>query len=247
VNAADTQILGKLIAKLEKTYAEHGSVACTDLLNDVGLSTDPILRELVFSMLMWESSIEYALKGIEHISAELIDLNELRVCTPEELSTILSTRMPKSLDRSLRLIRILNTIFQRENKLSLVHLREMSKREAIEYLWSIDGMPPYVSSRVILLELGWHAFPVDDRLAKLLAKQKITDSSLDINQQTQRLERGVRANEALRYYTLIEHWSQPQRGSRSSTPSLSSANGSDTKAKRASNGAVSKSSTKGSS
>lgn len=242
MSTTDLQILTKFVHKLENTYADRGGVGCNDLIGDTALSADPLIRELVFSLLLWESSIEHAKTAVEQIRENLIDLNELRVCTPEELSGILGARYPRSLDRSRRLIGILNAIFSKENSLSLVHLREMTKREAIDYFDSIDGLPAYAASRVILLGLGWHAFPIDDRLTKLLSRQGITDATLDINQQTHRMERLVRATDALSHYTLIEHWSQNQRPSRSSSTTNST-----TKKKGLSKSGASKSAAKGSS
>jgi thermostable 8-oxoguanine DNA glycosylase len=210
----DPDILSKFMSKLEKSYGDLGGVACKDLIDSHALSSDPLICELVFSMLVWESSIDHALRAVECIQTELIDLNELRVCTAEELSGILPSRYPKSLERCQRLIHILNAIFEIENCLSLEHLREKSKREVIEYFGSIDGLPQFVSSRVILLGLGWHAFPIDDWLTKQLARHGITDTSLDISDQTHRMERLVRANDAVKYYTLIEHWATNQRSSK---------------------------------
>lgn len=214
---AETDNLSQLMTKLESTYAGSGGVGCLELIGRTSLASDPLICELVYSMLLWECTIEQASKAMAQLQHELVDLNELRVCTPDELSTMLGSRYPKGFERSQRLISTLNDIFDSENKLSLARMREMSKRDVVEYLGTIDGLPVFVTSRVILLGLGWHAFPVDDRLVKLLSRLEITDSSLDHNQQTQRLERMVKASDALSYYTLIEHWAQNQRSSGSSS------------------------------
>ena len=211
MNTPDPDIMRKFMGTLEASYNDLGPVGCCDLIDHRLLSPDPLISELVFSMLVWESSIEHALRAVETIEAKLIDLNELRVCTPEELVSIFPARYPRSLERCQRLISILNTIFANENHLSLAHLREKSKREVVDYFSAIEGLPPFVSSRIILLGLGWHAFPIDEWLTKMLAKENITDPSLDIAQQTLRMERMVRATDALRYYTLIEHWASELR------------------------------------
>lgn len=209
-------IMDAFMQTLEQSFGHLGAVGCCDLMDHRVLSPDPLISELVFSMLVWESSIEHALRAVDCIEDHLIDLNELRVCTPEELVAVFPSRYPRSLERCRRLIRILNTIFERENCLSLAHLREMNKREVLQYFGAIDGLPPFAISRVILLGLGWHAFPIDDYLTKMLAQHGITDTSLDIHQQTLRMERLVRASDALRYYTLIEHWASKQRVSKAS-------------------------------
>lgn len=206
--------------ELEQSYPQCKGVACSDLIDSSALSNDPLISELVFSMLVWESSIEHALRAVECIQADLIDLNELRVCSPEELAAILPARYPRSIERCRRLIGVLNAVFLKENQLSLAHLRDSNKRDAIEYFKAIDGLPPFVSSRVILLGLGWHAFPIDDWLTKQLSRKGITDTSLDIYQQTIRIERLVRANDSLRYYTLLEHWASDQRLAKISPPKI---------------------------
>ena len=210
----------RFMSSLEKEYEGLGGVGCKDLIDPTRLSDDDLISELVFSILVWESSIEHALRAVDKMNEELVDLNELRVCSPEELVRIMPARYPRSLDRCQRLIFILNQIFERENQLSLSHLREMHKKEVVEYLGSIDGLPPFVSSRVILLGLGWHSFPIDDWLTKQLSRYGITDKSLSIREQTIRMERLVRASDALRFYTLIEHWATDQRA-----PKLAANNG----------------------
>jgi len=228
VSMPDSDILSEFMQTLEQSFGHLGGVGCCDLIDHHILSPDPLISELVFSMLVWESSIEHALRAVDCIQDQLIDLNELRVCIPEELVAIFPSRYPRSLERCRRLIRILNTIFERENHLSLAVLREMNKREVLQYFGRIDGLPPFATSRVILFGLGWHAFPIDDYLTKMLAKHGITDTSLNIHQQTMRMERLVRASDALRYYTLIEHWASKQRLSKASGATSSSARNSKT-------------------
>lgn len=211
--------LNALIAKIEKSHDGSEGVAASDLIPETVLCEDALLNELVFSMLLWESSFEHAKKAAGRIGEELVDLNELRVCTADELASIMGARMPRGGERARRLLRVLNEIYDRENTLSLAAFGEMNKREVQEYLESIDGMPCYVGSRVILLGLNRHAFPLDERLAKLLGSEGIITASEPLDQQVGQLERGVRASDSLRTYTLIEHWAQAQRGgSRSSKP-----------------------------
>ncbi|MBL4698354.1 MAG: hypothetical protein JKX70_05935 [Phycisphaerales bacterium] len=218
----ETDILSKFMDSLVEPFGHLGSVACANLIDTTILSTDPLISELVFSMLVWESSIEHAVNAAHSIEQGLVDLNELRVCSPEELVRVFPSRYPKSLERCQRLNAILNAIFRKENTLSLAHLREMNKKDVIEYFRSIDGLPPFVSSRVILLGLGWHAFPIDEWLTKQLSHHGITDTSLNIWEQTQRMERLVRANDALRYYTLIEHWATNERAMKKTAKGSSS-------------------------
>jgi len=203
--------LNALITKIEKTRDDSAGVSAAELIPQRPICEDSLTNELVFSMLLWESSFDHALKAVERIHEELVDLNELRVCTPDELASILGVRMPRSSERASRLIRVLNEIYSRENTLFLQSLSEKTKREVQDYLESIDGLPSFAISRVILLALNWHAFPLDERLAKLLAAKDIVTQSSSLGQQGAELERGVRASDALRTYTHIEHWAHSQR------------------------------------
>ncbi|HSG65453.1 MAG TPA: hypothetical protein VLD39_10645, partial [Gammaproteobacteria bacterium] len=130
----------------------------------------------------------------------------------DELSSIMGARMPRGIERACRLICLLNEIYDRENKLSLQSLTEKTKREVQEYFDGIDGLPGFATSRLILLVLNWHAFPLDDRLAKLLGGIEIITPGDTLQQQAAQLERGVRASDSLQTYTLIEHWAQTKRG-----------------------------------
>ena len=215
------ELMGELIKELSSSYGDAGGVSCASLIAPTDLSNDPLISELVFSMLVWEASIAHAVEASACIHRELIDLNELRVCTAGELAAILPSRYPRAQERSERLLSVLNTIFRREHQLSLTHLREMNKREVIAYFESIDGLAVFASSRVILLGLGWHAFPMDDWLTKQLASRGITETSLGIEEQTTRMERLVRASDSLKYYTLVEHWASDLRRAKSTAGSKS--------------------------
>jgi chorismate mutase len=214
-----------LVKKLEKKLGGAGSASAGSLFPGASVTPDPLLNELVVSMLLWESSISHAAKAIERIDEELVDLNELRVCLPEELASIMGARMPKSVERAQRLIAVLNEIYERENELSLASLGEMNKRDAQEYLSSIDGLPVYASARVILFGMDWHAFPLDERLAKLLSAEGVISQGESVEHQNAQLERGVRASDSARAYSLVEHWAQNERGSSRSSRSRSKAGG----------------------
>lgn len=208
-----------LVKKLEKKHGAEGNATAESLFPDARLTQDALLNELVVSMLLWETSAAHAAKAIERINEELVDLNELRVCLPEELSSIIGVRMPRSLERAQRMIAVLNEIYNRENALTLAQLREMNKRDAQEYLSSIDGLPPYAAARVILFGMDWHAFPLDERLAKMLSTEGVITQGESVENQNAQLERGVRASDSAKSYSLIERWAQNQRGGTRSTGS----------------------------
>jgi len=168
--------------------------------------TDPLVHELVFSMLLWESSIENAVKAMGRIHAEFVDYNELRVCFPSEIEALLGSRYQRAEDRSVRLIESLRQIYFTYQRLTLEPLREMSKREARDFLVSIESLPRFVVSRILLLGLDAHALPLDAKIARALHKADLIKSSKNPDTIAVALERSIRANQTLDTYTRLERW-----------------------------------------
>ncbi|MEM9374125.1 MAG: hypothetical protein AAGA55_10825 [Planctomycetota bacterium] len=166
---------------------------------------DPIVAEVVYSLLLWESDHQRACRGFEAIEKTLTGLNELRVCDADEIAAMLPRDTPGRQDRAARLVAILNDIFAREHALTLASLAGAPKREARQYLDGLQGMPPFVAARVALIAIGGHAVPADDRIAGVLAKHGvIEDLTLSNAELISQLERAVRASDAPEAYALLE-------------------------------------------
>jgi hypothetical protein len=188
---------------------------------EIGTVADPVdgecrvVRRLVESFLLWESSLVKAERAMEAIRTDLVDFNELRVCLTTELVGIIGVRYPSARERSERIRTCLNTIFEQENRVDLRSLAPLSKRDARIRLDAMPGMVPFVSARVILLELGGHAFPVDSRIRGYLNTAGCTsenEASL-----ASKLERAFRAGEIASVYAGIEQaidQPMPKTGSR---------------------------------
>lgn len=170
---------------------------------DCGESTEcRIVRQMVHSFLLWESSLSKAEKAMQAISSELSDFNELRVCLPGELMSIIGTRYPKAEERCLRLRACLNAIYESEHRTALPQIDALGKREARIAIDSLEGMVSFVAARVVLIELGGHCFPVDSRVASVLsglAEPDELDASI-----ASKLERAFRAGEIGPVYAALE-------------------------------------------
>ncbi|MFO0830075.1 MAG: hypothetical protein U0572_18180 [Phycisphaerales bacterium] len=134
-------------------------------------SADPVAT-LVHSFLLWEASTQHAGAAMERIAKECVDFNELRVCLPEEIVAILGPRYPYVEERANRLRRSLNDLYRREHKVSFEHVSAMGKREQRTYVENLDGMIPFVASRVLLFHFGHAGVPADDQLVDLLRNAK---------------------------------------------------------------------------
>lgn len=167
---------------------------------------DAVLDQLVHSFMLWETTSAQALAGLKRLREAFVDLNELRVCFPEEISTAIGERFPRSRERATRLRAVLNDIYRREHGLSLSRLVDQPKRDARSYLESLEGMPPFVAARVALLCFGGHAVPVDERLLALLTSERAVEPDVGVEDAAAWIERQVRANEAAATHLLLRRW-----------------------------------------
>ena len=154
-----------------------------------------------------KSTLGQGRDGDERIEQAVVDFNELRVCMPGELIRIIGERYPRVEERARRLRAALHAVYARQHRVGLENLNEMSKREARDYLESLDGTPRFVAARVTLLCLGGHAAPIDGRILRRLADRGATEASATPETASAMLERKVRAGEMLEAYSLLQAWS----------------------------------------
>lgn len=174
---------------------------------------DPVLETLLEAFLVWEAGHKRAATAPAKIAAHCVDANELRICLTAEIVAALGSSYPKAAERADRIRATLNDIFQREHDVSLASLAEAGKREARQYLDSLDGIPPYVAARTALLALDCHAFPADTRLTKLLHAEGCLPDAEQPEAAAGWIERQLRAGEARDMFLALEHWAAERRAS----------------------------------
>lgn len=167
---------------------------------------DAGVRELVFSVLLWENGSEAALRAFDRLRQAFVDGNDLRVALPEEVAEALGEECPPALERAQRLHCAMMEIYRREHRLRLDQLREVGKREARAYLESVDGLPEFVRARLALLHLGGHAIPVDARLLERLGDERVVSEKGGAEAAAGWMERHVHQGEALGVHALFQAW-----------------------------------------
>lgn len=198
----------KLAALLKRLRTQHAPAAVANRAPDFGFEdADPVVREVVYSLLLWETSSSNARTAFRKMTEVFLDLNHLRVAMPDEIAAGLGDRYPKALERAARLRAVLFDIFKRENGLQMTRVASASKRDARTYLDSLEGMPPFAAARVAAVSMGVHAFAVDDRLLKLLMAEKVVESSLSAAEAGRWLEHHVPVAESDGLVDILQHWS----------------------------------------
>lgn len=175
-----------------------------DVPEDVG-PLEPT-NELVFSFLLWESTTQRARSAMQRFASAFVDLNELRAARIEDVSEVLGKTYPRGEERAMRLKASLHDIFGKEHEVSLAKAASLGKRDARKYLDGLSGMVPFVAGRVVLLSMGGHAFPLEDRSLEMLIEQGVLEPDTDLAKAVGILERYIKAEEALGQYLAFQAW-----------------------------------------
>ncbi|MBX3386650.1 MAG: hypothetical protein KF768_08780 [Phycisphaeraceae bacterium] len=179
----------------------------------------PVLAELVRSFLVWEAGTAKAASAIRRIEQAVVDFNDLRVCMHDEFLRLLGKSTPKTEDRAMRMRAALNDVYLREHGMTLEHLPALPKREAREYLESVEGVPRFVAARTILLALSGHAAPVDSRILRVLTEARAVPPTATTDDAAALLEKRIRAGELLEAYLLLQAQAdEPARGETEQSP-----------------------------
>lgn len=202
-----TKRLAPLLRKLRGRFADRPA---RDAAPDGG---EPLLCALVRGLLEWNAGQSEAGAAYARLCTCFVDMNELRVCSHEELAAALSEH-PEAGDRAARLRSCLADVYRREHGMSMATLREAPKREARHYLESLDGVPRAVASRVAHEMLEIHAMPVDDRLRDLLEVEGVIDAGASADHAATELERAIPAAELKEAVALLLAWAEADWSSR---------------------------------
>lgn len=166
---------------------------------------DP-LATLVMSFLMWESTTEKAVAAYKRIMERVVDFNDLRVCMPHETVDLIGARYPRALDRCQRLRAVLRNVYLREHSVTLSRLASSSKRDAKRYIETLEGMVPYVSARMLLLEYDTHCIPVDDQLRTQLIEAEIVDASVEVPELAVWLTNHIKQSDGVQAHLAFQSW-----------------------------------------
>lgn len=178
--------------------SKHGKPAAVE-------PVDP-LEQLVIGILAIDSTEAKAQAVYRRITQQMVDLNELRVTPALELAAMIGDSVPHAADKARRIVEALNAVRRRQDTLDLSFLKQRGRREAREYLESLDGVPRAAAASVVLFSLGGHAIPVDDLTLYVLRKEGAIDTGADAIEAQAFLERHITAAEAPAFTLLLSRY-----------------------------------------
>jgi hypothetical protein len=147
-----------------------------------------------------DSRVDDAIKVIER---EFVDLNELRVATELEVQDLLGQRYPQ-IEKRVNLITLaLNAIFEKEHTLSLNRLKDVSRRDARQFLRDLPEMHPFVEAYVMLFSLDGHAFPIDETMRAYLQEEEILEEATSLEDAQKFVEHHLKAEEQHHFFAAL--------------------------------------------
>jgi endonuclease III len=193
--------------KQAKEYTRRVKKLFRDLIRKHGKPataepSDPI-QQLIEGILAINTTVHKAESAFNKLRQQMVDLNELRVTPAMELAAMIGTSVPMAPQKAYWIVDALNDIRKRQEILDLSFLKERGRREAREYLESLEGVDRSAAARVVLWSLGGHAIPVDDLTLYVLRKNEIVDESADAVTVQHFLERHISAADARAFTELL--------------------------------------------
>jgi len=186
--------------------------------------TSPI-EQLVLAQLAWDSTPTAAARAFKKLKEEMIDLNDVRVSTVREIAIVIRDDHPRANECARNLSKSLHDVFRREHAVTLDSLLNMGRREAKQYLESLDGVNHYVAASLMLWSLGGHAIPVSERLLRALKKEELVAPDAGGAEVQAFLERNISAADGKLFCVAMEKFAS-QKGGRSTSASRTSDAGS---------------------
>jgi endonuclease III len=168
--------------------------------------SDGPLEHLMVAILSEDGSPTKARAALSILVERTVDLNDLRVSTPQELANHLQEVLPEALPRTTALVQTLNSVYERENTVALESLKGKGKRETRAYLDSLVGVSPYAAACTLLWGYGDHAVAVDEVTLAVLKKEELVAEDTTSAAAQSFLERHIRATESEQFTILLKRY-----------------------------------------
>lgn len=165
-----------------------------------------ILEHLMVAVLSENGSPTRAKTALNRLVAAMVDLNDLRVSTANELARIVEDDLLDPLDRAAALVRVLNSIYEKENAVTLDAANSLGKRDTQAYLNELDGVTPYVTGCTMLWGLNQHVIPLDEKMFAALKKDEVIDPSASLEETQSFLQRQIPASDAKSFVLLLKRY-----------------------------------------
>ena len=175
----------------------------------------PALKALVRGAMSFDVPDHKADDAMKAIEREFVDLNELRVATELEVQEMLGQRYPEIEDRVTMITQALNNIFEREHTLSLDRLKDISRRDARQFLRELPGIHPFVEAYVMLFAFEGHTFPIDESMLEVFVEEEIVEENTSLEDAQKFIEHHLKDSECYDlYYAMRQVAFEERKGTK---------------------------------
>ncbi|MBE0537403.1 MAG: hypothetical protein IH624_17205 [Phycisphaerae bacterium] len=189
--------ISKLYRSLKK---KHGKVTC--------MTFDDPAETLVYAIFSEHQRSSAAKTLWKRIGAHFVDLNDLRVSRSEEICDVLGSDSAQAKRTATAVTDVLNAIFRRRDRVSLVDLRQMGKRQARKELERFKAAGKFAIDYCFLVALEGHAIPLTPRMVDYLKADGLVDPTATDEEIAGFLERRISAADAYEFYALLRRQSE---------------------------------------
>ncbi|MHC4882103.1 MAG: hypothetical protein ACYTCV_05835 [Planctomycetota bacterium] len=198
----------KLFASLKRKSAKHTMPKYTDPI-------DAVVYALVSEHVTEPVSGRIYKRMMKHF----VNLNDLRVSRREEILDVFGDSFEAADNLAASISRVLNTIFEKKNTVSLAALGQEGKRQAHKELSEIEGITPFAVSYCFLTAMDGHAIPLNAAMLQYLRHGQMVHPGATDAEIAGFLERQVAAADAYNFYMLLrQETEQTKPRSRTKSP-----------------------------
>jgi endonuclease III len=179
---------------------------------------------LVYAIVSEHIRASTARTVIRKMEKHFIDLNDLRVSRTEEILEVLGTSGPASRTTASLLTQVLNSIYNKYNRVSLSKLKEVGKRQAVKQLKKLDGVSRFAINYCFLVALRGHCIPLTQNMIEYLRAGQLVYPEATEDDIEGFLERQIAAASAYEFYSLLRQESEQAKKTRKTKVSKNKGN-----------------------
>jgi len=169
---------------------------------------DEPVDALVYGIVSEDLADSKARDTMKKLSAYFVDLNDLRVALTEEIIDVLGNDNPATKNIASKTKRILASVFEKYNAVTLQALKKLGKRPAKQILQKIDAATPFAVDYCMLTALAGHAIPLTERMVHFLKTERLVHPQADRQEIEGFLTRQISAKNAFEFYYLLRRRSE---------------------------------------
>ncbi|MDH7599942.1 MAG: hypothetical protein QHH07_09965 [Sedimentisphaerales bacterium] len=165
-------------------------------------------QALIYGVICEHFSDSHAQQMYRRIIRHFVDLNDLRVSTPEEIMDVWGDRSAMARVAATKLLSLLMTVFNKFHTLDLNAIKKTGKKPAKQFLQALDGISRFALDYSMLTCLGAHAIPVNEQMVQYLKAAELVHPEADMDQICSFLAKVIPAKRAYAAYRLLRKHAQ---------------------------------------